>query len=107
MKRQFSLAARHVYSDAAIKFNKLFKSDKKITLFQSAIGQKEENVVMHVSNRDDSSSLLNIGKNQTTIFPVNIIMVIIFRLDHLMMLRNMVFILFFVQIVALHTIVKI
>jgi len=79
-KGQFSLAARHVYSDAAIIsfeplsgpaeiFNKLFKSDKKITLFQSAIGQKEENVVMHVSNRDDSSSILPIGKHQASIFP--------------------------------------
>lgn len=79
-KGQFSLAARYVCKNAdifsfeplektAIKFNKLFESDKQITLFKSAIGQKEENVVMHVSNRDDSSSLLNIGKNQTTIFP--------------------------------------
>ena len=79
-KGQFSLTARHVFKDANIfsfeplknpikKFIKLFNSDKKVTLFESAIGPKEEIVQMHVSNRDDSSSLLNIGKNQTTIFP--------------------------------------
>ena len=79
-KGQFSLVARYVFQKANIfsfeplkkpakKYYKLFNSDKKITLFQSAIGPKREAVKMHVSNRDDSSSLLNIGKNQTTIFP--------------------------------------
>ena len=47
----------------------IFESDKKATLVQSAIGPKREAVQMHVSNRDDSSSLLNIGENQSSIFP--------------------------------------
>jgi FkbM family methyltransferase len=79
-KGQFTLAARHVFKDAYVysfeplikpadKFTKLFESDKKVSLFQNAIGVKEEIIEMHVSNRDDSSSLLKIGKNQTTIFP--------------------------------------
>jgi FkbM family methyltransferase len=79
-KGQFSLAARHVFQDASIisfeplktpanKFKKLFKLDKKANLFQSAIGPKREAVQMHVSYQDDSSSLLNIGENQSSIFP--------------------------------------
>jgi FkbM family methyltransferase len=79
-KGQFALATRYVFQNANIycfeplvkpanKLNKLFESDKKVIFFQSAIGPKEETVKMNVSNRDDSSSLLNIGKNQTTIFP--------------------------------------
>ena len=47
----------------------IFKADKNAILFQSAIGLKEEEKKMYISKRDDSSSILEIGANQTTIFP--------------------------------------
>jgi len=79
-KGQFSLAVKSIYPKAKIfsfepltnpanKFKKLFKNNKKINFFQSAIGTKKDLVDIYVSKRDDSSSLLKIGKNQTTIFP--------------------------------------
>jgi FkbM family methyltransferase len=79
-KGQFSLSARHVFKDSNIfsfeplekpasEFKKLFNSDNKVTLFQSAIGPQKENVEMHVSKRKDSSSILPIGNRQSSIFP--------------------------------------
>jgi FkbM family methyltransferase len=79
-KGQFSLAARHAYSDAAIIsfeplsgpaeiFKKVFTKDQNIVLHQSAIGPQKDTVEMHVSNREDSSSLLPIGNKQSSMFP--------------------------------------
>jgi len=79
-KGQFALAARHAYSKAKIisfeplsapaaKFIKFFQHDTNILLHQNAIGPQKDTVEMHVSNREDSSSLLNIGENQSSIFP--------------------------------------
>jgi len=79
-KGQFSLVGRYVFPNANIysfeplkkpakKFNKLFESDKKAAFFHSAIGPIEEKVKMHVSNREDSSSILSIGNKQSSIFP--------------------------------------
>ena len=79
-KGQFSLAARYVYSDATIIsfeplsgpaeiFNKVFTKDQNIVLHQSAIGPQNDKVEMHVSNREDSSSILSIGNKQSSIFP--------------------------------------
>lgn len=53
----------------ASKFRKLFKSDKNVILHEVAIGSEIKNVSMHVSARDDSSSLLPIGENQLNVFP--------------------------------------
>jgi len=79
-KGQFSLAARHAYSDAAIIsfeplsgpaeiFKKVFTKDQNIVLHQSAIGPDKSSQSMHVSKRNDSSSLLPIGIGQSNIFP--------------------------------------
>jgi len=77
---QFALVARYtnisstIYSfepqsEPASKYKMIFKADKNAILFQSAIGLKEEEKKMYISKRDDSSSILEIGANQTTIFP--------------------------------------
>lgn len=79
-KGQFTLAARSVYPEGNIIsfeplsgpaeiFNKVFTKDQNIVLHQSAIGPQKDTVEMHVSNREDSSSLLPIGNNQLSMFP--------------------------------------
>ena len=79
-KGQFFLAARYVFPMAKIisfeplvspvkKYNKLFKNDENNILYQSAIGPTIKTVPIHVSKKDDSSSILPIGKTQSSIFP--------------------------------------
>jgi len=79
-KGQFTLAARYVFPKAKIisfeplahpakKFNQLFKNDNNIVLHRSAIGTEKKTLAMHVSKREDSSSLLPIGAKQSSIFP--------------------------------------
>jgi FkbM family methyltransferase len=76
---QFTLAASE-YANAQIFafeplpgpaniFQKLFSSYKSIKLYQMAIGVDQGSVDMHVSNRDDSSSLLKIGDLQAKMYP--------------------------------------
>ena len=50
-------------------FRKIFAGDKQVKLYQTAIGPKVEQRAMHLSERDDSSSLLPISSAQTTAFP--------------------------------------
>lgn len=50
-------------------FRKVFAGDHQVTLYQTAIGPKVELRTMHLSERDDSSSLLPISPVQTTTFP--------------------------------------
>lgn len=77
---QFSLIARYCFpvadifsfeplNGAARRFHSLFKSDHRVFLFNSAIGPSEYAVDMHVSERDDSSSLLPITERQNALFP--------------------------------------
>jgi len=79
-KGQFALAARYVFPEAKIisfeplsapaeKFNKLFKNDVNIVLNQVAAGPEKHTLPIHVSKKDDSSSLLPIGSRQSAIFP--------------------------------------
>jgi FkbM family methyltransferase len=79
-KGQFTLAARYVYSKSRIisfepliepaeTFWSLFKSDKNIYFYNSAIGPEKKTVPIHVSQRGDSSSKLQIGIKQSMIFP--------------------------------------
>jgi len=79
-KGQFSLTARNIFpnariisfeplSEPAIKFKKIFTNDANIILHQSAIGSEQKNISMYVSKRYDSSSILPIGNNQSSIFP--------------------------------------
>lgn len=77
---QFALAARKWAPDARVisfeplpgpasVFRSLFAGDKQVTLYQAAIGPKAEQRAMHLSGRDDSSSLLPISPVQTAAFP--------------------------------------
>jgi len=77
---QFALAARHVFPDARIDsfeplpgpaatFRRVFAGDAQVVLHAYAIADQAGTTHMHVSARDDSSSLLPIGSEQTRIFP--------------------------------------
>lgn len=79
-KGQFSLAARFKLPNAQIyafeplkkpfsKLSKIFKNDLRIKLFNYAIGPKNQETSIHISKRDDSSSLLPITKKQSDFFP--------------------------------------
>ena len=76
---QFTLAAR-VLSDARVisfeplpipahTFQKIFKGDEKVRLHIAAIGKSLERKIIHLSKRDDSSSLLEISDMQSDLFP--------------------------------------
>jgi len=77
---QFSLVARRCYPEASIfafeplhapaeTFRKVFSGDGRIKLFPAAIGPVAGDMTIHVSQRDDSSSLLPISKAQDRLFP--------------------------------------
>jgi len=77
---QFSLLVRYEHPQASIvafeplatptaTYRKLFADDEKTTLHQTALGTERKHLNMHVSNRLDSSSLLEISPLQTTQFP--------------------------------------
>jgi FkbM family methyltransferase len=50
-------------------FRSVFAGDNHVKLYQTAIGPKVEQRAMHLSKRDDSSSLLPISPVQTAAFP--------------------------------------
>lgn len=77
---QFALAARHVFPQAKIVsfeplqepadvFRRVFAGDELTVLHQVAIGQEETQTSIHVSQSDDSSSLLPISDLQNSLFP--------------------------------------
>lgn len=77
---QFALAARRSFptakilsfeplSEPALMYRAVFKGDSRVTLFQVAIGPQTTESHMHVSARDDSSSLLPILPAQELMFP--------------------------------------
>lgn len=77
---QFALAARRWARHAKViafeplpeparVFRLVFADDALTVLHQCAVGPEEENAVIHVSQRDDSSSLLPIAKLQSALFP--------------------------------------
>ncbi len=77
---QFAIVARQCFPKAkivsfeplkepAILFRRVFQSDPNVTLHECAIGQREEEAIIHVSKADDSSSLLHISSTQTNLFP--------------------------------------
>jgi len=77
---QFALAARRWAPKArvisfeplpgpAAVFRRVFSGDDQVVLHQAAIGPASIRQKMHVSARDDSSSLLPISSVQTTMFP--------------------------------------
>jgi len=77
---QFSLAAREFVPGSRViafepldkpakKYDIVFSSDRLVTLHRCAIGKSNESKEMHVSKRDDSSSLLPITDMQNNLFP--------------------------------------
>ena len=79
-KGQFALVARHCCPEAKIYsfeplsrpgsiFKKVFGDDDSTILFQTAIGDQSGEKAIHVSAREDSSSLLPITTRQNDLFP--------------------------------------
>ena len=77
---QFSLAASSLNADAYIFafepllnpsniFRKVFKNNNKVKIFKAAVGPIAKREMMHVSAKDDSSSLLKISSMQNELFP--------------------------------------
>jgi len=77
---QFALVARRCLPQARIisfeplpaaaaKFRAVFAGDDRVTLHEVAIGPVPGNATIHVSRRDDSSSLLPITAMQVALFP--------------------------------------
>jgi len=76
---QFALAARYFSGakvvsfeplpEVAAIFQKVFSDDSAVKLHVAAIGEKAEKKLIHLSARDDSSSLLEIGEAQSGFFP--------------------------------------
>jgi len=77
---QFALAVRAYCPSAQVlafeplarpaqKFVKVHGRDPKVKLIQAAVGENESALDMHVSARDDSSSLLEITERQVATYP--------------------------------------
>ncbi len=77
---QFALVTRHCFPAARIVsfeplpgpaaiFRRVFSSDSGVVLHEAAVGPQATRSTMHVSARDDSSSLLPIAPLQSTVFP--------------------------------------
>jgi FkbM family methyltransferase len=77
---QFSLACRAInpratiiafepLREAADVFERVFRSDARVTLHRLALGSNASTVQIHISARRDSSSLLGIAALQTAMFP--------------------------------------
>ena len=77
---QFALVARRSFPDARIisfeplpqparQFRAVFSHDSRVELHECAIAPKHGCAPLHISKRDDSSSLLPIGALQSHIFP--------------------------------------
>ena len=76
---QFALAARAISGarvisfeplpEVAVLFQKVFSEDSAVRLHVAAIGERDERKLIHLSARDDSSSLLEIGEAQSNFFP--------------------------------------
>jgi FkbM family methyltransferase len=76
---QFALAARAISGAkvvsfeplpaVAVLFQKVFSEDASVKLHVAAIGEKAERKLIHLSARDDSSSLLEIGSAQSSHYP--------------------------------------
>jgi len=77
---QFALISRKCFYNARIdsfeplvepadRFERVFSGDINTHLHRCAIGAEKATMFIHVSERDDSSSLLPIGKKQSELFP--------------------------------------
>ena len=79
-KGQFALAVRSYLPEARIVsfepldapaniFETIFSGDERVKLYRYAIGDKDEESVIHISSSEDSSSLLPITEKQSTLYP--------------------------------------
>ncbi len=79
-KGQFALLARYLFPNAMIHafeplegpaetLENIFANDPRMKLHRCAIGAAQTNATIHISRREDSSSLLPIGKLQVDNFP--------------------------------------
>ncbi len=77
---QFALAARYCFPHARIisfeplpgpaaVYRSVFAGDQRATLHETAVGPETGTTTIHVSRRDDSSSLLPIAAAQNEVFP--------------------------------------
>lgn len=77
---QFSLAARYRFPVATIiafeplplpyaVYRRIFTGDSRTRIYNTAIGPERSSAAIHVSGRDDSSSLLPITDTQDQLFP--------------------------------------
>jgi FkbM family methyltransferase len=77
---QFALAARHCFPESVIisfeplsgpakTYASVFRLDGRASLRQVAIGPRSGEALIHVSRRDDASSLLPISEEQERVFP--------------------------------------
>lgn len=77
---QFAVISRRCFPNARIdsfeplaepaaRFERVFADDANTHLHRCAIGSEKATMSIHVSERDDSSSLLPIGQNQIDLFP--------------------------------------
>jgi len=77
---QFALVARRLFPEAwifsfeplpgpAARFRAVFAGDAQVKLYEAAIGPERGETTIHISNRDDSSSLLPITAKQDALFP--------------------------------------
>ncbi len=77
---QFALAARHCFPGAwifsfeplagpAAVYRAVFAGDSQATLYEVAIGPEPGDAIIHLSARDDSSSMLPIAEAQRALFP--------------------------------------
>lgn len=77
---QFALFARQSFPAATIialeplsapaaRFRRVFGDDSRVTLHEAALGPRSGVATMHVSGRDDSSSLLGITTSQSALHP--------------------------------------
>lgn len=77
---QFALVARHCFPQASIvsfeplprpaqTFRRVMNDDSRVVLHEVAVGSETGDATIHVSGRDDSSSLLPITALQSAFFP--------------------------------------
>jgi len=77
---QFALVSRYCFPNARIDsfeplqepadiYREVFVGDNNVELHPYAIGEEKGEIEIHISNRDDSSSLLPIAEMQTELFP--------------------------------------
>jgi FkbM family methyltransferase len=102
-KGQFALVALHTSPGVRVvsfeplpapakRYRRILGKQSQVTLHELAIGPTQGSVRMHVSRREDSSSLLPIGPKQSVVFPgtqeIGDVAVSVVRLDQCLNVRD-------------------